>query len=112
MSQADVADANVAAMESAKSLRQVYTTMLDAAIASQKRNITFTQSIFDRGVEEFKTHTDTGRDVVESIAQNTQSQRATFETLARQAVDVYMDYLHNVVSFYDKGLEAIRQATE
>lgn len=109
MSQADV---NVAAVESAKSLRQVYTTMLDAAIASQTRNVTFMQSIFDRGVDELKTQTDTARDVVESMTQNTQKQRATFDTLAHQSVDAYLDYLHNIVSFYARGLEAIRQATE
>ena len=109
MSQTDV---NVAAGDSVKSLRHVYATVLDEAIASQKRGASFMQSIVERGVDELKTQTDTARDIWESMTQNTQKQRVTFDSLARQSVDAYMDYLHSVVSFYARGLEAIRQATE
>jgi sulfite reductase beta subunit-like hemoprotein len=113
MNKADAkAGATAATEEYAKSLRQVYTTVLDAAIASQERNVKFTQSVFERGMEELKNQTETATDVVQSVAQQTQKQRATLETLAHQSVDAYLDYVHNVVSLYAKGLEAIRQATE
>jgi hypothetical protein len=109
MSQADV---NAATADFAKSLRQIYTTVVDAALASQERNVTFAQSIFERGVDELKSQSDTARDVVQTVAQQTSAQRATVETFAQQSVDAYMNYLQNAASFYAKGLEAIRQATE
>lgn len=113
MTQADVqADLNVAATEYAQTMRQVYTTVLDAAMATQERNVKFTQSIVERGLEELKSQTDTAREVVHSVTQQTEKQRATFETLARQSMDAYMDYLHNAASFYARGLEAMRRVTE
>jgi hypothetical protein len=109
MSQAEV---NVAAQDFAKSLRQIYTTVVDAALASQERNVQFARSIFEHGVDELKSQSDTARDVVQSVAQQASTQRATVESLAQQSVDAYMDYLQSVISFYAKGLEAVRQATE
>ena len=109
MSQAEV---NIAALDIAKSLRQMYTTVVDATIASQERNIKFAQSAFERGIEELKNHTDTASELSQAVMQQTQKQREAFEEHAHQAVDAYLDYLHDVLSFYEKGLGVIRQAAE
>jgi hypothetical protein len=109
MSQGDV---NIAAHDYATSVRQMYTTVVDATIASQERNVQFAQTLFERGIEELKSQTDTARDVAQAVTQQTQKQREAFETLAHQSVNAYMDYLHNLITFYEKGLEVARQATE
>ncbi len=97
------ADVNVAALEYAKSLRDMYTKVADAAIMAQARN--------ERGVEELKTQTDTAQDVVQAVTKQAQKQTSAFEALTQQSVDTYRDYLQGVVSFYEKGLEAVRQTT-
>jgi hypothetical protein len=104
------AEVHAAATEYADSLRQAYTTVLDAAFASQERSVKFAQSVFERGINELRTQTDTARDVVQSVTQQTQKQRETLDTLACQSLNAYMDYVHTTASLYAKGLEAIRQA--
>ncbi|HZC76729.1 MAG TPA: hypothetical protein VE258_03220 [Ktedonobacterales bacterium] len=102
---------NVAALEYAKSLRDMYTKVADAAIMAQARNLAFAQSVFERGVEELKTQNDTAREVAQAVTQQAQKQRSAFETLTQQSVDTYRDYLQGVLSFYEKGLETVRQTT-
>jgi hypothetical protein len=106
MSQTDV---NAAAKDYAQSLRQAYTTVLHATIAAQERNVKLAQNIFECGIDELRTQTDTARDVVQSVTQQTAKQRETLETLACQSVSAYMDSVQNAASLYVKGLEAIRQ---
>jgi hypothetical protein len=105
------ADVNVAALEYAKSLRDMYTKVADAAIMAQARNLAFAQSVFERSVEEMKTQNDTAREVAQAVTQQAQKQRSAFETLTQQSVDTYRDYLQGVLSFYDRGLETVRQTT-
>jgi hypothetical protein len=109
MSQAEV---NLAALDFAKSLRQIYTTVMDATIASRERNINFAQSAFERGIEELKSQTATASGLSQAVAQQTQKQREAFEVLTHQAVDAYLDYLHDVLSLCEQGLNVVRQATE
>ncbi len=109
MSQTEV---NVAALDFAKSLRQMYTTVVDATMASQERNVKFAQSAFERGIEELKKQTDTASKLSHAVTQQTQKQREAFEALTQQATDAYLDYLHDVLSLYEKGLDVVRQATE
>ena len=109
MSQTEI---NVAALDFAKSLRQMYTSVVDATIASQERNVKFAQSAFERGLEEMKSQTDTASELSQAVTQQTQKQREAFEVLAHQAVDAYLDYFHDVLALYGKGLDVIRQATE
>src|SRR5258707_13826927 len=104
-------DVNVAALEYAKSLRDMYTKVADAAIMAQARNLAFAESVFERSVEELKTQTDTAQDVVQAVTQQAQKQTSAFETLAQQSVDTYRDYLQGVLSFYEKGLEAVPPTT-
>ena len=104
-------DVNVAAQEYAKSLRDMYTKVADAAIMAQARNLAFAESVFERSVEELKTQTDTAQDVVQAVTKQAQKQTSAFETLTQQSVDTYRDYLQGVLSFYEKGFEAVRQTT-
>jgi hypothetical protein len=106
------ADVNVAALEYAKSLRDMYTKVADAAITAQERNLAFARSVFERGVEELKTQTDAAGDVAQAVTQQAQKQRGAFETLTQQSADTYTDYLNGVLSFYEKGLEALRQTAK
>src|SRR5260370_23189338 len=105
------ADVKVAALEYAKSLRDMYTKVADAAIMAQARNLAFAQSVFERGVEELKTQADTARDVTQAVTQQAQKQRNAFETLTQQSVDTYRDYLQGVLSFYEQRCDAVRQTT-
>ncbi len=95
-----------AVVELAQSFRDSYQTVADTAVAAQEHNVKFAQTVFGTGVEEFKNQFETSRAMFATLAQQSERQQQAVESLAREAVTAYIEFLYSPVSYYQKGIEA------
>jgi hypothetical protein len=102
---------NEAATELAHTLRETYETVAQTAVAAQDRNVKFAQTIVEKGIEEFKGQAETTRVVLQKVAEQSEKQREVFQTLAHESVDAYIDLLFAPFALYQRGIEAIQEAT-
>lgn len=95
-----------------QTFREAYQTMLQGAVAAQERGAKFAQSFVENGIEEMRNQAGTTQAVIQTLAQQSERQRQAIQRLARESAEAYVNFVFAPFSFYQKGFETARQATE
>jgi len=108
---------NEAAEQFTDALVQSYRAVSQRGESAQEQNAQLTEEFFNRVVNNLRTQTDANREVGQQLADQQQRQAAAAQTLTRESVNAYMDFVHSAFSFYQgvagrAGQEAGRQRPE
>jgi hypothetical protein len=87
------------------SVREVNQAIADSAAAAQERNIKFVQSFLENGNEVLKSHAESTRALMQTLAEQSQKQQEVFQVLARGAWDAYMGFFSTPLSYYEQAME-------
>jgi len=82
-----------------------FQTIANSAVAAQERNVKFAQYLLENGTELLKSHSESTRTLMQTLAEQTQIQQEAFQTLARETWDAYMGFFSSPFSYYQQALE-------
>jgi len=82
-----------------------FQTWADSAIAAQERNVRYAQSIVQNGTDVLKSHVDSTRSLLQTLAEQSQKQQETFQELVRESLDTYVDFLFTPFSYYRQAVD-------
>ena len=82
-----------------------FQTLANGAVAAQERNVKFAQSFIENGTELLKSHGESTRALMQTLAQQSQKQQEAFQTLARETWDAYIGFFSSPLSYYQQTLE-------
>ncbi len=101
---------NQAALEWTETTRQAYQAVASNVIATQERNVQFAQTLFENGVAQLRTQEEAARGLFQTMAEQSDKERTAFQKLMQESLNAYLDLLAAPIAFYQKGLDATRQA--
>lgn len=102
---------NEAAWDLTTSIRETNRGITDSLVAAQERNLRFSQSIFENGIELLKSHSDSVSTLVEDTTEQYYKQQDAFQRLVRQSVNAYINFLLLPLSSYQRALETAGSIT-
>jgi len=79
--------------------------VFNSAIAAQDRNVHYAQSIVENGAEVLKSHVRSTRDLIQTLAEQSKKQQEVFQTLARESMDAYIDFLFAPFAYYQQAVD-------
>jgi len=79
--------------------------LANSAIAAQERNVRYVQSFVQNGTEVLKSHVNSARTLMQILAEQSQKQQETFQALARESWDTYVDFLFTPFSYYRQAVD-------
>jgi len=79
--------------------------VLNSTIAAQELNVRYAQSVVENGAEVLKTHVRSTRDLMQTLAEQARKQQEAFQTLARESVDAYVDFLFAPFAYYQQAVD-------
>jgi hypothetical protein len=79
--------------------------LADSAVAARERNIKFVQSFLENGNEVLKSHAESTRALMQTLAEQSQKQQEVFQVLARGTWDAYMGFFSSPLSYYEQAME-------
>jgi len=82
-----------------------FQTMANSAVAAQERNVKFAQSLLQNGTELLKSHGESTRTLMQTLAEQSQKQQEAFQTLARETWIAYMGFFSSPFNYYQQTLE-------
>ena len=82
-----------------------FQALANSAIAAQERNVRYIQSFVQNGTEVLKSHVNSARTLMQILAEQSQKQQETFQALARESWDTYVDFLFTPFSYYRQAVE-------
>jgi len=83
----------------------IFQSVADSAVAAQERNVKFAQRLLQDGTEVLKSHAESTRSLMQTLAEQSQKQQEAFQVLAREAMDTYLDFFYAPFSYYEQSLE-------
>jgi hypothetical protein len=90
---------NEAAEKFAQSLTEAYQALADRSVSAQELNAHLTQSFFNRVIENLGTQAESNRTLAGNLIEQQRKQQEASQTLARESVDAYMEFLGSVFAF-------------
>jgi len=82
-----------------------FQTMANSAVAAQERNVKFAQNFLQNGTELLKSHGESTRTLMQTLAEQSKKQQEAFQTLARETWNAYMGFFSSPFSYYQQTLE-------
>jgi len=79
--------------------------VVNNAIAAQERNVHYAQSVVENGAEVLKSHVRSSRDLMQTLAEQARKQQEAFQTLTRESVDTYVDFLFAPFAYYRQAAD-------
>ena len=101
---------NEAAEKFAQSLTEAYQALADRSVSAQELNAHLTQSFFNRVIENLGTQAESNRTLAGNLIEQQRKQQEASQTLARESVDAYMEFLGSVFGFPRQGSRVAKQA--
>jgi hypothetical protein len=86
-------------------------TLADSAAAAQKRNLKYAQNVYENGTELLKSHAGGARGLMETLVEHSHTQQEAFQTIVRESMNTYVDFLYAPFSFYQQAIETAQTIT-
>jgi hypothetical protein len=86
-------------------------TLADSATVAQKRNLKYAQNVYENGTELLKSHAGGARGLMETLVEQSHTQQEAFQTIVRESMNAYIDFLYTPFSFYQQAVEAAQSIT-
>lgn len=95
-----------------ETLREAGKAVADTAIAMQDRNVHFTQAVVDQGLKQIEDQTATLRKLYGTLSSQSDTRRAAFRDLGREAAEAYISFLATPVKLARRTFDSVRETAE
>ena len=103
---------NEAAEKFTDALVQSYKTVADRGVSAQERNTQVTEVFFNQAINNLRTQAEQNRQATEQLADQQQRQAQAAQTLTRESVDAYMDFMGSMFSWWQGGIQMAKQGAK
>ena len=96
---------NEAAEQFTGALVQSYKAVADSGVSAQKRSTQLTEVFFNQTINNLHAQAEHNRQATQQLADQQQRQVEAAQTLTRESVDAYMDFIDSMFSFWQGGVQ-------
>src|SRR5215204_5200368 len=100
---------NEAAEQFTDALVESYKTVAESGVSAQERNTQVTEVFFNQTINNLRTQAEQNRQAAEQLADQQQRQAEAAQTLTRESVDAYMDFMDSMFSWWQGGIQTAEQ---
>ena len=100
---------NEAAEQFTDALVQSYKTVADRGVSAQERGAQLTEVFFNQTISNLRTQAEENRKATQQVADQQQRQADAAQTLTRESVDAYMDFMDSMFSYWQGGIQTAEQ---
>ncbi len=100
-----------AARQFSDALMESYRAVLERTVSAQQLSAELTQDFFNGVINNLHTQTEDTRQMTEQLAEQQQHVTEASQTLTRESVDAYMDFVNSMFSFYQGTVEGTQRGT-
>jgi hypothetical protein len=73
----------------------------------QERNVRFAQGVADGSIKELRQQVEANRAMTQEMVEKAEGQRETFQKLAEESINTYMDMIYAPFSYFKEGLHVV-----
>ena len=104
---------NEAAEQFTDALVESYKTVADTGVSAQERGTQVTEVFFNQAINNLHAQAEQNRQATQQLADQQQRQAEAAQTLTRESVEAYMDFMDSMFSWWQGGVQtAERSARE
>ena len=96
---------NEAAEQFTDALVQSYKTVADTSVSAQERGTQITEVFFNQTINNLHAQAEQNRQATQQLADQQQRQVEAAQTLTRESVDAYMDFMDSMFSWWQGGVQ-------
>ena len=96
---------NEAAEQFTDALVQSYKAVADSGVSAQERNTQVTEVFFNQTINNLHAQAEQNRQAAQRLADQQQRQTDAVQTLTRESVEAYMQFLNSAFSFWQGGVQ-------
>jgi hypothetical protein len=96
---------NEAAEQFTDALVQSYKTVADSGVSAQERSTQVTEVFFNQAINNLHAQAEQNRQATQQLADLQQRQVEAAETLTRESVEAYMDFMDSMFSWWQGGIQ-------
>lgn len=100
-----------AAEKFAEAIRESFQAVAEQTVSAQQLNAELTQSFFNSVIENLRSQTEGNRAMTEELIGQQERQRDAAQMMAQESVDVYMDFINSMFSYYQGSMEQAQRQT-
>lgn len=87
--------------------RDSFKVTVDHTVGMQDRNVRFAQGVADGSIKELRQQVEANRAMTQEIVEKAEGQRETFQKLAEESINMYMDMVYAPFSYFKEGLHVV-----
>ena len=96
---------NEAAEQFTDALVESFKTVTERGASAQEQGAQLTEDFFNRVVENLRTQAEESRQATQQLADQQQRQVEAAQTLIRESVEAYMDFMNSMFSWWQGGVQ-------
>jgi hypothetical protein len=96
---------NEAAEQFTDALVQSYKVVADRGVSAQERSTQVTEVFFNQAINNLHAQAEQNRQATQQLADQQQRQAEAAQTLTRESVDAYMDFMDSMFSWWQGGVQ-------
>ncbi len=100
---------NEAADQFTDALVQSYKTVAERGVSAQEGSAQVTEVFFNQTINNLRAQAEENRQVSEQLAEQQQRQAEAAQTITRESVDAYMDFMDSMFSWWQGGIQTAEQ---
>jgi len=100
---------NEAAEQFSDALVQSYKAVADSGVSAQERSTQFTEVFFNQTINNLHAQAEANRQATEQLADQQQRQAEAAQTLTRESVGAYMEFMDSMFSYWQGGIQTAEQ---
>ena len=103
---------NEAAEHFTDALVQSYKTVTERGAAAQEQGAQLTEVFFNQTINNLHAQAEQNRQATEQLADQQQRQAEAAQTLTRESVDAYMDFMDSMFSYWQGGIQTAERGSK
>jgi hypothetical protein len=96
---------NEAAEQFTDALVDSYKTLAERGVSAQERSTQVTEVFFNQAINNLHAQAEQNRQATQQLADQQQRQAEAAQTLTRESVDAYMDFMDSMFSWWQGGIQ-------
>ena len=100
---------NEAADQFTDALVQSYKTVAERGVSAQERGAQVTEVFFNQTINNLRAQAEENRQAAERLADQQQRQAEATQTLTRESVGAYMEFMDSMFAFWQGGIQTAEQ---
>jgi hypothetical protein len=103
---------NEAAEQFTDALVQSFKIVADRGASAQDRGAQLTEVFFNQTINNLRTRAEENRQATQRLADQQQRQAEAAQTLTRESVDIYMNFMDSMFSYWQDAAQTVEGAAE